>query len=655
MRVMVGISSRYGSLPPIVFLLCACLLLVYPAAAAPRLVLLLDRGPGWAQVSPADLPAAAAVAAISDPALAHGPAAAWATLNAGGRNVAPPDARFHCPLDAMPDGRWRVPPRHWQALLAVNHAAHAGAAPGALGDALARQMRVVLIAPPQIASLAALAVANRDGVVSRWYATLAEVPPAEMHDAVLVIAPATAGGAQARLLSRQFPVIPLLYCAVPQTAHFRAARDLMPLYVLGRGPGLLASTRTRWHGVASLLDIGPTVLDLADLPTVEISNPLMVVRASAPAQTVARIAAQARVAQQARTLFIILWAVGLGLAALLRLFFYRARALNGWLLAGWAMPLLLTIVLPALWFLPMPLLVGIFLACWGGAAWGCGRLPLATAWGWATGLGAGALLLTTFANTLLARQPFLGYPLLTGHRYHGIGNEGMAVLVVVLVFAGGWVIWRRPRAGWWLVGLYGVATLGLAMPIWGANWGGAMTVLGAGVVHLAIHRRAHWRWWHLPLAVGGVGMGGVLLLCLISWVDPHAASHAGALGHAVAGGGPQALLTMIARKLDFSGALWVHYQGWIIAAAGALCTGLLIWQTRRALAGPTPWAWAWEATLTAWLIAIFSGIVNDTGIFQTGLMWVTTLPAAALLLTETAAVRQPSACPASQCSPDSVD
>ncbi len=612
-------------------------------ANAPHVIAIIDAGVGWAQLDAATFPPGAALAGMSDPATEHGWAGALISLGAGGRGARLPwlTPESSIRLSRTPTGRWQLPPVLWHDIDSANQVAFAGSRLGNLGSALSGRRRIVLIASQQRVAQVALVAADREGMVDVWLPAAGNWTDPRLDGAVVFMAPPAGDGlALLQTVAQRFPATPIFYfCACPAETRHGEVRDLTPVVLLGKGGGLLASRRTRWHGVVNALDFAPTLLQLAGVPASDVSlgMPLTIAADASPAQRVRRIAAQARAAYPAIISLDIIYFFLMGL-----IFFApvlnvggRSPLTRGVMTASWMVPILLVFVLPHCWFLPLSLLIALMLLCWLLLGIPFQRLPAIPSLAWAAGIGTTALLVNVFFAASLAPQPYLGYFLVTGYRYYGIGNETMGVLMVMLTVFIGWLLSRYPsRHALIIFGSYAVAAIGLGATWWGAKWGGAVTAVFAALLFALLHYLRRPRWWHIPAALLTTLLAGAALIALLAIVYPYVPNHPGALGREIAGHGLAPLWTMIGRKLSFAARMWFVSQGWIAVPGGVGFLIVFSWFHRRIASRVMDPALnpLWESIYVAWWCAVLAGLVNDNGIGVTGLMWLTLAPAAGALI-----------------------
>jgi hypothetical protein len=609
----------------------------WTAPPAPRVIWLVAPCAGWATSNPQDWPAQAAWAGLSDPALRLGRATTLLAIGMGGR--APQLTAGEPPasggLQATPDGHWRVPDTRWRQVCRAATAAYANAQPGGLGALLRRhQIPSLLIAPSSWAEAGALLVADENGQVARWSPALDSVAPAALAGTVLVIVAPTAASARAAELRAAYPTTPLLYLGLPSAAERRAHPDFAPVAVWGWGPGVLMSARTHRTGIVSALDLVPTLLALAQAPPPTVAlSPLHVSAVPHALRAMTDLAARARGTFWARRWVPGIWGTLLGLLWSLSLLCPALRtppvvrcALTGWIIAG-----LFVIGLPAGWQWPVPLQVAGMLGCWGALMAMAAQVPLRTLWGLAAWCGAALLLVDLFDGGRLTPMPLLGFDPLAGHRFFGMGNEAMGVLLILLTMGCAWLIdrwpaWRRVS----LLTLYGGVALGLGIPWWGANWGGAMTAVALGALfglRLPAGRPHPGR---LLGAVGGGLLWGGGLIGVLTALNARWSTHIGTFGQTVVDHGSVALWQTIGRKLLFAWENWVTYSGGAIV----LCTlvlGASIWSL-RARATHAGWQTLWEGIWVGWWGGWIAALLNDSGVPLAALMWGTLTPATLILL-----------------------
>lgn len=275
-------------------------------------------------------------------------------------------------------------------------------------------------------------------------------------------------------------------------SHGVAKGELMtPLIVAGPGlaPGLLTSSTTRRAGVVTNYDIAPSVIAWLNLPRPRSLPGACLTNASgrlADYGLLKDILRRSAVTYQQRpsllkafvSLEIIVYLTVFGLVVIF------ANLPRGWISVLGFMLLLIAAIPLALLLLPLlpsnslatgflyALVTGFFVT---GLAW---HLVSDTEARYAIICGATALglLLDVLTGSSLIRLSPLGYDVMLGARFYGIGNEYMGILVGSSLLAALSIRDRRPKgapgAFLWLITVIYV----LASPRLGANAGGTITV-----------------------------------------------------------------------------------------------------------------------------------------------------------------------------------
>ena len=147
----------------------------------------------------------------------------------------------------------------------------------------------------------------------------------------------------------------------------------------------------------------------------------------------------------------------------------------------------------------------------------------------------------------------LGYDVISGARFYGIGNEYMGALVGAACIGGACIIEKFARYGRWVIRgvlpCLAMVLLILAVPWWGANVGGAVTAFAAfGVLAMLVIRRSV-TWQHVAamLAVSVIFIGGVFILDSFRAVESQ--SHMGQTVKLVKENGVQELFNIAYRKI----------------------------------------------------------------------------------------------------------
>ncbi len=433
----------------------------------------------------------------------------WATLGAGRAAVGPSVA----PAPAAIDGKWRV---DLSEVRSANARAHTGAAPGALGQALHEVgLTTAVVSPGTHGGEAALALADGEGVVDGVWAgeglTAAAalrgalVEALRQHAVILVdLSAMDSLEAADQVIGAALDVLwtrgRYLVIALSPTAG-AAGRDvdvrLSPIVVreidwpTGSRPGLLTSASTRWEGLVTAADVGPTLLQwwesTAPAPT-EMSGRVIRIRESDQAleeldRLDLMLLERDRLLEVAAGLYVVY--MGALILAALVVGVWRRGSVH-WLtapaLVGALLPVGLLLATLAGLGQARQLFVAAGVAVGGALA--ALRLPRSEQ-SLAAAMLAGAAVIAadTILGSPLMRRSALGFSVVSGSRFYGIGNECVGVLGAMAAIGLGSLLQQRPRPSTAAV-LIGVAVaLAVGMPWWGANWGGYVAVM-AGLVSI---------------------------------------------------------------------------------------------------------------------------------------------------------------------------
>jgi hypothetical protein len=521
----------------------------------------------WQMLTAGAAAGAATVRTTREPACA---ADGWLSLNAGQPSTGPRWNDGSCePLPVVwgIGGGRSAQVANWSRLVDAQRGSEFSPRPGRLGSALAEEEGCETAVGPG----AAMALADLDGVVSRYRATFDEAVlncPITIIDGGQVV---QSGYGRLNSLARidrfvghvldrldgnttvlvqgvSEPPGGIPELAVSMLAGPRASPR--------PNPAFLTVSSTRWDGVVRLLDVPSTLLDVAgaSAPT-EFGGAPLSVGGARPADATVTVHRLGDITVTDRTLRrwsgILLLTVGLGqtllfVAALVARSRLRPAAIGRW--RRWFTAALLSLaVLPVAvylvtliywWRAPLP-----SVALWGGlaatvaaVAVAVGMLPRHPLWRVPL-----VVSLVTFAvlavdaltGTPLHRASPFGPSALYGGRYYGFGNSTFAVFsVAALTLAGAAAaeLLARGRRGLAVAAVAAIGVTACAIdtyPGWGADVGGGIALM-PGVVILTLVV-AGWRITLVRLAAAGLaGAALVAVVGLADWSRPPAArTHAG--------------------------------------------------------------------------------------------------------------------------------
>ncbi|SES94531.1 hypothetical protein [Anaerobranca gottschalkii] len=92
-----------------------------------------------------------------------------------------------------------------------------------------------------------------------------------------------------------------------------------------------------------------------------------------------------------------------------------------------------------------------------------------------SGITLSAILVDTMFNSFLQKQSILGYDVIAGARFYGIGNEYMGVIIGSSIIAT-FPLLQRPERKKWLYLIYGTIAIIMMAPFWGTNFGGTLSL-----------------------------------------------------------------------------------------------------------------------------------------------------------------------------------
>lgn len=404
----------------------------------------------------------------------------------------------------------------------------------------------------------------------------------------------------------------------------RALRDRSQLTFLaaagpGIKPGLLSSPTTRRPGVVANIDLAASILDWLGIPTSAAAAvggwPVQSITAVDQLETLAERQERAVAVGASRAYFLKPYVVAqiiVILLAIATIFLREWR--RPWLIHALQLAFLTLTVYP-LTLLLLPLVFsgnmwwnGFFAVAFslavGGVTWHARRStlePFAAVYLTT----AGALAIDTVLGARLMQDSLLGYDILTGARYYGMGNEYMGVFIGSLIVGTAAVFElmvggkkrllipspnadqlagreRRRLLAWLWVTEAALAGMILILggPSLGANVGGTL----AAVVGAVIIGRLLWQavyqpegapseteaerraasggngWWKFPVIVGTLAVAAVVIL---AWWDYSRGSqtHLGRALGMVLQEGPGPIWQIIVRKVEMNWRL-MHYTSW---------------------------------------------------------------------------------------------
>jgi hypothetical protein len=213
----------------------------------------------------------------------------------------------------------------------------------------------------------------------------------------------------------------------------------------------------------------------------------------------------------------------------------------------------------------------------------------------------------------------LGYDVISGARFYGIGNEYMGALVGAACIGGACIIEKFARYGRWVIRgvlpCLAMVLLILAVPWWGANVGGAVTAFAAfGVLAMLVIRRSV-TWQHVAamLAVSVIFIGGVFILDSFRAVESQ--SHMGQTVKLVKENGVQELFNIAYRKIYMNIRLF-RYTIWTRVFLSSLISMVILFYRPAGIFKDVRerYPYLFHGFISGLVGSITAFLVNDSGI-----------------------------------------
>jgi hypothetical protein len=239
--------------------------------------------------------------------------------------------------------------------------------------------------------------------------------------------------------------------------------------------------------------------------------------------------------------------------------------------------------------------------------------------------GAAVIAVDTVLGAPLMRRSALGFSVVSGSRFYGIGNECVGMLAAMATIGLGALMQAAPQRRKVAALAAIAAALVVGVPWWGANWGGYVAIAAGLVSVWVLTRKRRTRAAVLGLVLIGLA---ALVPVILDFLRPAAErTHIGSAA-ALLGGRADALVDMALRKLWMNWRLAAMASWWWVLAplASAAAVGMLrrSGPARETLARkPYLSAGMWGAVVSA-LVAM---VLNDSGVVSMGLALAVTLGA----------------------------
>jgi hypothetical protein len=229
-------------------------------------------------------------------------------------------------------------------------------------------------------------------------------------------------------------------------------------------------------------------------------------------------------------------------------------------------------------------------------------------------IGAGVVVADTLTGSWLVRTAPFAFPVMSGSRFYGLGNEYVGVLLGLSTVGLAGLLQVAPGRRW-VFGLLGaLIVLVIGAPFWGANWGGSVSAAAALVVVWAFSSQAP-LWRRLLIGALLVLASGILPAALDLTLSAARQSHIGAAAAAVLSDGFPSVAATAWRKLAMSFGI-LTYTPWTIPLAAA---GLAVFWVFLRRGSPARAPLREQRLLAGGILgAVIGGlaavVVNDSGI-----------------------------------------
>lgn len=233
------------------------------------------------------------------------------------------------------------------------------------------------------------------------------------------------------------------------------------------------------------------------------------------------------------------------------------------------------------------------------------------------------IVIDGLGNGFLEAKSFLGYSLVAGARFYGIGNEYLGILLGAYTVFLALNFKSLSKKGKFLPAVTWLLALLVAHPDCGANIGGGSTViLGLGITNLLLLKKG------INLReIAGLFMSLIALLTVVGlwdyWISKSSISHFGQLLFLIQEEGLPVIKEMIIRKWEMNRRL-INYTPWSKALLGFLVLiPLLYYKPSQKIIELLR---KYPEQLKGFLGLVFSAIIallfNDSGIVAAAMMFI---------------------------------
>jgi hypothetical protein len=252
---------------------------------------------------------------------------------------------------------------------------------------------------------------------------------------------------------------------------------------------------------------------------------------------------------------------------------------------------------------------------------------------------AATLLIDLMTGARLAQDSLLGYSVVNGARFYGIGNEYVGVLIGSLILGVFYIMsYRDGKAGTLnkvaAVSLMVVATVVIGAPQLGAEFGGFLAaILGFGLMSIGYFRGGY-KLRDLSILTAAGAATVVLFVFYDLTRGVAGGSHIGRLVSQTQAEGLSPLLTIIGRKVDMNIKL-VQFAFWNwVNVASAAAIGVAFYGLRNLLKLVVQRYRYFTATVVGGLSACVAALIfNDSGVVAMAMIFLYLVPAMLYLMT----------------------
>ncbi|MFH1736627.1 MAG: hypothetical protein ABH838_01885 [Actinomycetota bacterium] len=249
------------------------------------------------------------------------------------------------------------------------------------------------------------------------------------------------------------------------------------------------------------------------------------------------------------------------------------------------------------------------------------------------------ILVDLLFGSPLAKNAILGYSVINGARFYGLGNEFSGALIGAVIVAAFYVISAREGSDTSLnkvaaISLLAVTTLMVGLPQFGAEFGGLLALLaGGGLFAVAIIRGGIKLKDMLLLAAASLGVAALFVL-FDAAKGADGGSHVGRLVSQMRTEGLSPLLSIVRRKLEMNIRL-VQFAFWNwVNITSAIAIGLAFYGLKNLLQLVFQRYPHSKIALISGLVACIAALLlNDSGVVSMAMIFLYLVPPMLFLMT----------------------